>query len=152
MGGGEPYFRVHILSSFGHACSQPQRLAWPVTVSVAGGAGNGLFGAYLYCCLWRDCRVLQISVLCTKGNMHVCFVYFIISHITLVGVLSHAFFQQHKCFTRVDVMSCIDNDKYGERALLETKEERDMNLRLKAIEEQLAYFHHPEQCEVHNII
>ena len=33
----KPYFHVHILSSFGHACSQAQPLAWPVTVSVVGG-------------------------------------------------------------------------------------------------------------------
>ena len=33
----KPYFRVHILSSFRHACSWAQPLAWPVTVSVAGG-------------------------------------------------------------------------------------------------------------------
>ena len=36
----KPYFRVHILSSFGHACSGAQPLAWPVTVSVAGGKSD----------------------------------------------------------------------------------------------------------------
>ena len=35
--GGKQYFRVHILSSCGHACSRVQPRAWPVTVSVAGG-------------------------------------------------------------------------------------------------------------------
>ena len=39
MGGRnrKPYFRVHILSSFGHAYSRAQSLAWLVTVSMAGG-------------------------------------------------------------------------------------------------------------------
>ena len=37
---GELYFRVHILSSFGHACSQAQPLAWPVTVSKEGELFN----------------------------------------------------------------------------------------------------------------
>ena len=33
----ETYIRVHILSSFGHACLRAQPLAWPMTVSEAGG-------------------------------------------------------------------------------------------------------------------
>ena len=35
--GRKPYFRVHILSTFKHACSRAQPLSRPVTVSVAGG-------------------------------------------------------------------------------------------------------------------
>ena len=33
----ETYLGVHILLCFGHACSRAQPLAWPVTVSAAGG-------------------------------------------------------------------------------------------------------------------
>ena len=40
-GNGKPYLRVHIPSSFGHAHSRAQPLAWTVTLSAAGGEVDG---------------------------------------------------------------------------------------------------------------
>ena len=38
---GKPYLCVHKLSSFGHARSWAQPLAWSVTLSAAGGKDDG---------------------------------------------------------------------------------------------------------------
>lgn len=41
-----------------------------------------------------------------------------------------------------------DFELYGERVLVETKEERELQAKLKRIEEQLAAFHLPEEIQV----
>ncbi|KAL3873185.1 hypothetical protein ACJMK2_036332 [Sinanodonta woodiana] len=55
---------------------------------------------------------------------------------------------QHKLFTRVAVTSSMDFEQFGEKALLENKEQRDFNSRLKQIEEELKKFHNPEELEL----
>ncbi|KAK3580867.1 hypothetical protein CHS0354_032928 [Potamilus streckersoni] len=55
---------------------------------------------------------------------------------------------QHKLFTRVAVTSSMDFEHFGEKALLENKEQRDFNCRLKQIEEELKKFHNPEELEL----
>ncbi|XP_046577320.1 LOW QUALITY PROTEIN: fibrous sheath-interacting protein 1-like [Haliotis rubra] len=55
---------------------------------------------------------------------------------------------QHKLFTRVDIRSVGEIERYGERALIETKEQREMQARLQRIEEQLARFKNPEELEI----
>ena len=46
LGTAKPYLRAHILSSFGHARSQAQPLAWPVTLSTAGKSTNKISPFY----------------------------------------------------------------------------------------------------------
>ncbi len=48
----------------------------------------------------------------------------------------------------MDVRSFGDFERFGERALIENKEQRDMQARLQRIEEQLARFNNPEEIEV----
>ncbi|XP_071081004.1 fibrous sheath-interacting protein 1-like [Haliotis cracherodii] len=55
---------------------------------------------------------------------------------------------QHKLFTRVDIRSVGEIERYGERALIETKEQREMQARLQRIEEDLARFKNPEEMEI----
>ncbi|XP_064622384.1 fibrous sheath-interacting protein 1-like [Lineus longissimus] len=45
---------------------------------------------------------------------------------------------QHCLFTRTDMRSSVDVDKLGEQVLKETKEERDMRIRMEQIEKDLA--------------
>ncbi|KAK6183572.1 hypothetical protein SNE40_011027 [Patella caerulea] len=54
---------------------------------------------------------------------------------------------QHKLFTRVGVKSVLDFEKYGDRALVETKEQREMKEKLKKIEEELASFSNPREMQ-----
>ena len=42
----------------------------------------------------------------------------------------------------------MDWENHGERALFQNAEQRDMNERLRAIEEELAKLHNPEEIEV----
>ncbi|ESO87693.1 hypothetical protein LOTGIDRAFT_234939 [Lottia gigantea] len=56
---------------------------------------------------------------------------------------------QSRLFTRVDVKSSVlDFEKYGERSLIETKEQREMKEKLKHIEDELAAFHNPREMKL----
>lgn len=55
---------------------------------------------------------------------------------------------QKRLFTRVGVHTDSELESYGERALMETKEEREVLARLKKIEEQLATFHNKDEIQV----
>ncbi|PVD25452.1 hypothetical protein C0Q70_13108 [Pomacea canaliculata] len=55
---------------------------------------------------------------------------------------------QQRLFVRVDAQMNADFELYGERVLVETKEERELQAKLKRIEEQLAAFHLPEEIQM----
>ncbi|XP_076463690.1 uncharacterized protein LOC143295898 [Babylonia areolata] len=61
------------------------------------------------------------------------------------SALSHA--PQQRLFTRVGARAEVDFESYGEKALMETKEEREFKASLKDIEDQLAAFHNSETVQ-----
>ena len=46
----------------------------------------------------------------------------------------------------------MDWENHGERALFQNAEQRDMNERLRAIEEELNKLHNPEEIEVYTVV
>ncbi|KAL8622869.1 hypothetical protein ACOMHN_026990 [Nucella lapillus] len=61
------------------------------------------------------------------------------------SVLSHA--PQQRLFTRVGARAEVDFESYGEKALMETKEEREFQASLKSIEDQLATFQNADAAQ-----
>ncbi|XP_062595458.1 uncharacterized protein LOC134256814 [Saccostrea cucullata] len=64
--------------------------------------------------------------------------------------VSARYSQNHhkKLFTPVGFKNLSSFEHFGERALLENKEQRDMQARLHRIEEELAKLHNPEELEL----
>ena len=54
-------------------------------------------------------------------------------------------------FTPVAMRSVLDYEHFGERALVENKEQREMKAKLLRIEEELAKLHNPDELEVRDI-
>lgn len=55
---------------------------------------------------------------------------------------------QHRFFTPVTTKSALDFERYGEKALLENKEQRELRERLQRVEDELAKLHNPEEIEI----
>ena len=55
---------------------------------------------------------------------------------------------QQRLFTRVGARSEVDFESYGEKALMEVKEEREVNSKLKEIEDRLSVFQNTEITQV----
>ena len=76
--------------------------------------------------------------------------YFIVLAWICLHLITSVFFsaQSYKLFTPVSIKSNLDIEHFGEKALLEYKDQRELRERLHQVDEQLNNLHNRDEDEV----